>query len=191
MTHKLMLGAALTALMLSGPLAQAANTAPNSSSSPPAADTQTKPASEAKSAPASTTDQPQFVMSQKPDQWLASNFKGTDVIGPDNKSIGDISDILFDKSGKIEAYVVSVGGFLGVGAKEVAIAPASFTVVPGAKGGADKLQLSTNEKELKQAENFKPYEPPRPPTTTGSAAGGLHSPLGGGMAGGKHPSPSH
>ena len=45
-------------------------------------------------------------MSQKPDQWLASNFKGTDVLGPDDKKIGDVTDILFDKNGKIEAYVV-------------------------------------------------------------------------------------
>ena len=43
-------------------------------------------------------------MSQKPDQWLASKFKGTDVIGSDDKKIGDVSDILFDKDGKIEAY---------------------------------------------------------------------------------------
>ena len=45
----------------------------------------------------------QFINSQKPDQWLASKFKGTDVVGPDNEKIGDVSDILFDKTGKIEA----------------------------------------------------------------------------------------
>ena len=45
-----------------------------------------------------------FVSSQKPDQWLASKFKGTDVVGSDNEKIGDVSDILFDKSGKIDAY---------------------------------------------------------------------------------------
>jgi uncharacterized protein YrrD len=46
-------------------------------------------------------------------------FKGTDVVGSDNEKIGDVSDILFDKSGKVEAFVISVGGVLGVGAKEV------------------------------------------------------------------------
>jgi PRC-barrel domain len=184
MTHKLLLGAALTALMLSAPLAQAANDATNSSPATPAASTnaQAKQAADTNAQAQPAAGQPQFVMSQKPDQWLASTFRGTDVLGPDNKSIGDVSDILFDKSGKIEAFVVSVGGFLGVGAKEVAIAPASFTVVPGANGGADKLKLSTDEKELKQAENFKPYAPPRA-TTTGSAVGG--SPL---LGAGMHPS---
>ena len=107
-------------------------------------------------------------MSQKPDQWLASKFKGTDVIGADNKKIGDVSDILFDKTGKIEAFVVSVGGFLGMGAKEVALAPSAFDVVPGENGAADKLKLSLTKDELKQAQNFAPYAPPRPASTTGS-----------------------
>ena len=41
------------------------------------------------------------------------------MVGADDKKIGDVSDILFDKDGKIEAYVVGVGGFLGIGAKEL------------------------------------------------------------------------
>ena len=138
MTRKLMLGAALTALMLSGAYAQA----PNGPSAAPPADKST-------AAPATTgqgSDQAggmaDFVMSQKPDQWLASSFKGTDVLGPDNQKIGDVTDILFDKSGKIEAYVVSVGGFLGMGSKDVALAPNSFDVVPGSNGSADNLKLS-------------------------------------------------
>jgi sporulation protein YlmC with PRC-barrel domain len=175
MTRKLMLGTALFALMLSGPLAQAANNAPNPSTTPPAASATTPAQPEA--------GKPNFVMSQKPDQWLASNFKGTDVLDANNKKVGDVSDILFDKSGRIEAYVVSMGGFLGMGAKEVAIAPSSFTVVKGKPGSADQLKLSVSQKEIKQAQNFKPYEPPHPRTTTGSAPGamGPHpSPMGGG-----------
>ena len=84
-----------------------------------------------------------FVNSQRQDQYLASKFKGTDVIGADDKKIGDVSDILFDKDGKIEAYVVGVGGFLGIGAKDVALAPSAFQVVAGdkSKNESDKLRL--------------------------------------------------
>ena len=53
--------------------------------------------------------------SERSDQFLASKFKGTDVIGSDEQKIGDVSDILFDKDGKIEAYVMGIGGFLGIG----------------------------------------------------------------------------
>jgi sporulation protein YlmC with PRC-barrel domain len=153
------IGAAIGALMISGALAQAPNAPAGSSTSPPAA-TSTPSSGKADVIPA-----------QKPDQWVATKFKGTDVLGADDKKIGDVSDILFDKDGKIQAYIVSVGGFLGVGAKEVALAPTSFTVVKGDNGGADKLKVSMTQDELKQAQNFARYEPPKA-TTTGSAPGG-------------------
>lgn len=167
MIKKLMLGAAIGALTLTGAMAAPAP----STNAPPAAANQ----------PAGKAD---VVLSQKPDQWLASKFKGTDVIGTDNKSIGDVTDILFDKDGKIEAYVVSVGGFLGMGSKHVALAPSSFEVVPGTNGGADKLRVSLNKDELKQAQNFAPYQPPHATTTTGMGSpapsggltGGMHAP---------------
>jgi len=96
-----------------------------------------------------------------------SKFKGTDVIGSDDKKIGDVSDILFDKAGKIEAYVVGVGGFLGIGAKDVALPPSAFQIVPGdkSKNESDKLRLSMTQDELKQAANFEPYKAPS--STTG------------------------
>ena len=188
MTKKLMVGAALSALMLSGAFAQTPK-GPSPSSAPPAATQphQAKPADQAKPTNADmakpAAGKADLVMAQKPDQWLASNFKGTDVIGDDGKKIGDVSDILFDKTGKIEAYVISMGGFLGMGAKEVAIAPSSFTVVPGSAGEPDRLKLSMNKNELEQAANFTPYQP-RHATTTGAAprsssplSDGTHPPL--------------
>jgi sporulation protein YlmC with PRC-barrel domain len=128
-------------------------------------------------APAANTAAPKFVNSQRQDQYLASNFKGTDVIGTDDKKIGDVSDILFDKDGKIEAYVVGVGGFLGVGAKDVALAPSAFQIVPGdkSKNESDKLKLSMTQEELKSAANFEPYKAPS--STTGM--GGASRPMGG------------
>lgn len=175
MTNKLMIGAAIGALMVSGALAQSPNSPPSSSSSPPAATQPSSPPSSS-SAPAAAQKaggKADFVMSQKPDQWLASKFRGTDVVGADNQKIGAVSDILFDKTGKIEAYVVSVGGFLGMGSKEVALAPSSFDVMPGQNGSADRLKLSLNQDELKQAQNFARYEPPRPTTTGSGGLGGL------------------
>jgi hypothetical protein len=110
---------------------------------------------------------------------LASKFKGTDVIGADDKKIGDVSDILFDKDGKIEAYVVGVGGFLGIGSKDVALAPTAFQVVPGdkSKNESDKLRLSMTKDQLKEAANFEPYKAPR--ATTGMGGGGTTRPMGG------------
>ncbi len=181
MLKKLMLGTAVSALMLSGAMAQTPTT-PSSPATPPASspapttppaakmpDTSSKAADTSKAAEAKKAS---FVSTQQPDQLLASKFKGTDVLGSDGKSIGDVSDILFDKSGKIEAYVISVGGFLGVGSKSVAMPPSSFEVVPAQNGASPKLKTAMTKDELKQAQNFKPYEPPRQTTGSGGGLGG-------------------
>jgi sporulation protein YlmC with PRC-barrel domain len=44
-----------------------------------------------------------------------------DVYDPSNSKIGQITDVLVDKSGKISTLIIGVGGFLGVGEKEVAV----------------------------------------------------------------------
>jgi len=183
MLKKLALISAVSTFAVGTALAQAPSP-PAAQPSPPAA---TETAPKANTAPKAdmkaatgTTGSAQFVSSQKPDQFLASKFKGTDVIGAENEKIGDISDVLFNKDGKIEAYVVSVGGFLGMGAKEVAMAPSSFEVQKDANDSSPKLKVSMTKDQLKQAANFEPHkEAPR--TTTGAGGG---SPRPGGMGGG-------
>src|SRR5215475_6151383 len=157
MMKKLLLSTALSVAVAGAAFAQSPS-APSTSDSTPAAKSE-------------SSGKTNFVSSQKPDQWLASKFKGTDVLGSDGQSIGDVSDILFDKSGKVEAFIISVGGFLGVGAKEVALAPNSFDVVRGQNGAADKLKVSATKDQLKDAQNFARYEPPRPRATTGAGGG--------------------
>jgi hypothetical protein len=99
---------------------------------------------------------------------LASKIKGADVIGADDKKIGDISDLLFSKDGKLEAYVISVGGFLGVGAKEVALAPSAVQL--SQEKDSWKLKVSASKDQLAQAPNFERYK--EPTTTTGASSAG-------------------
>jgi sporulation protein YlmC with PRC-barrel domain len=165
MLKKLMITTAITGLMIGSAFAEGMSPGtPSASPAPAAKSTQmTAPT-------ASLSTSAKFVNSQRQDQYLASKFKGTDVIGTDDKKIGDVSDILFDKDGKIEAYIVGVGGFLGIGSKDVALAPSAFQVVPGdkSKNESDKLRLSMTKDELKQAANFEPYKAPS--STTGMGA---------------------
>jgi sporulation protein YlmC with PRC-barrel domain len=54
--------------------------------------------------------------------WRTSKLVGVKVYNNENESIGSISDLLTDKNGKIQAAVIGVGGFLGVGEHLVAVA---------------------------------------------------------------------
>lgn len=58
---------------------------------------------------------------QQPGQWLASKLIGTTVVSANNESIGDVNDVLMDRGGQSVAVVVGVGGFLGIGEKNVAV----------------------------------------------------------------------
>jgi hypothetical protein len=107
------------------------------------------------------------ISSQAPDQWLASKFTGTVVLGADGQKIGSVSDVLFQRDGKVLGYVVSVGGFLGMGAKDVALAPDSFQIQPGQDATDFKLKVAMTKDQLKDATAFAPYKPPAP--TTGMA----------------------
>src|SRR5947199_483355 len=131
MLKTIMAAAAVSTLALTSAMAQTnppAGSTPSTTTPPAATTTPATPAPSASNTGAA--GKAHFVAKQTQDQWLATKFKGTDVIGTDDKKIGDVSDILFDKDKKIIAYIVGVGGFLGIGQKDVAIAPDSFQMVP-------------------------------------------------------------
>lgn len=66
------------------------------------------------------------------DQVRAEEIIGTTVYGADDANIGEIGDVVLTGDGKIDAYVIDVGGFLGAGEKEVAV-------------GSDKLVFMTDD----------------------------------------------
>jgi hypothetical protein len=109
-----------------------------------------------------------FIDAQTADQWLASKLIGLSVTGNTNEKIGSINDLLLDKEGKVLAAVIGVGGFLGIGEKNVAVDFKSAKLMRNADG--DKVVLQISKAELEKAPDFKAYQPPRPaapgPATT-------------------------
>ena len=55
-------------------------------------------------------------------EWRSSKLVGVDVYNEANEKIGDISEIILDKSGKVTNVIIGVGGFLGMGEHDVAVA---------------------------------------------------------------------
>ena len=172
--------AAVSGLALTSAMAQQTTTPPTSNTpsattSTPSATSSTPSATSNPSASATQSatagGSANFVTKQSADQHLASKFKGTDVIGANDEKIGDVSDMLFDKENKIIAYIVGVGGFLGIGQKDVAIAPTSFQVAPGKDPSDLKLRLSMTKEQLKEAPTFEAYQAPRPMSSQNTGTG--------------------
>jgi sporulation protein YlmC with PRC-barrel domain len=87
------------------------------------------------------------------ESWTVTNYYKQAVYDPKESKIGDIDDVLVDKSGKITGLIVGVGGFLGVGEKDVIV---PFTAVKMSKKN-DKWWLTLDETKdsLKSAAGFK------------------------------------
>jgi sporulation protein YlmC with PRC-barrel domain len=105
MRSKLLIGGLLASVMLVPALAQ---------SNPPAATPAPAPANR----PATTTS---VAPAAQSDIWRASKLIGLNVYNEQNEKLGDISEILLDKSGKVDGVVIGVGGFLGMGQNDIKV----------------------------------------------------------------------
>ena len=58
----------------------------------------------------------------KEGEWRASKLVHVDVYNEANEKIGDINDVILDRSGNVAKVILGVGGVLGLGERYVAIA---------------------------------------------------------------------
>jgi sporulation protein YlmC with PRC-barrel domain len=103
-----MVGIATASLMSSAALAQTAQPKAGEAATTVTAKTTTVTATK-------------WMTQEAPDQWRASKMVGLNIYNKDNEKIGDVAELIVDRSGKLEAVVVGVGGFLGLGEHDVAI----------------------------------------------------------------------
>lgn len=77
----------------------------------------------------------------------AELLTGADVRDPEDKSIAEVSDLVLTAEGQVTDVVLDVGGFLGIGAKSVAI-PMDRLTVAQAEGGAVRIWVNMTKEEL-------------------------------------------
>jgi hypothetical protein len=97
----------LTLSLFASPLAMAQTAPPASPATPPAAR-------------APSASQPQWY-TLRSDDIRASKLIGTSVKNDANETIGSINELVFGRDGRIAAVVIGVGGFLGIGEREVGV----------------------------------------------------------------------
>jgi sporulation protein YlmC with PRC-barrel domain len=97
---------------------------------------------------------PEALMTTMPgDGVTVTNYYKQNVYDPSDSKIGEISDVIVDKEGRITAFIVSVGGFLGMNEKDVA---APFHAVHATqKDGKWYLVMNATKDALKNAPGYK------------------------------------
>lgn len=95
--------------------------------------------------------------------WLLN----TTVTSPDGETIGDIQDFIITDDGKVKAVVLSVGGFLGIGSKDIAVDYSKLDI----QYDGDQIVLAMTREQAEAAEEYKYRDPETPPPATGDMGG--------------------
>ena len=88
-----------------------------------------------------------------PSGLLASNLIGSTVYSQDNQSIGDINDIILSQEGQPSQVIVGVGGFLGIGEKDVVLDMSKLQIAATEDGNV-KVVTQTSQDELRDMPPF-------------------------------------
>lgn len=88
------------------------------------------------------------------DSVTVTDWYKQSVYDPNDKKIGEVKDVLVDKSGKVTSLIIGVGGFLGAGEKDVAV-PFDSVRVTNKNNSKWYLVMNATKDELKGAPGFK------------------------------------
>jgi hypothetical protein len=88
------------------------------------------------------------------DEMFTSKLKGLTVTSQKDESIGEITDLAI-KNHQVDALILSVGGFLGMGEHYVAVSPSSVSMRYDAKNDKWLASMNTTKEALKAAPEFK------------------------------------
>ena len=88
------------------------------------------------------------------DEMFSSKLKGLNVYNQKDESVGEITDLAIRNS-QIDALILSVGGFLGMGERYVAVSPSSVNIRHDSKNDKWLASMNTTKEALKAAPEFK------------------------------------
>jgi sporulation protein YlmC with PRC-barrel domain len=96
-----------------------------------------------------------FITSLESQEFLADDLMGKDVHSTveEDESIGTIEDLILNEEGEIKGAIVSVGGFLGMGDKNVAIAWDSLELTK--EDDEYVIKVNASQDALENAEEFE------------------------------------
>lgn len=87
--------------------------------------------------------------------WKCTDLKGFDVKTPSGETLGDVKEVAIDTSGRVSYLALSVGGFLGMGNRLVAVPWDAFQFMveadKGDKSDKRRITLATAKEQLERA----------------------------------------
>jgi len=146
---KLRVPIAIAAIPAIATVGYAQTTTPTPTQEPSATTTPAPGATTTTTTTQTTTNAPQWYQRQG-NEWRASKLIGSKVKNNADETIGDINEILLTSDGSAAAAIIGVGGFLGMGEREVAVQFKSLQLTRDPSGSV-LVKLDTTKDALKNA----------------------------------------
>lgn len=88
-------------------------------------------------------------------ELTADKLEGARVYGPNDEDVGEINRIVLDPNGQVERVVLDVGGFLGIGEREIAVTMDELNIVRNADGSDIRVYIDSNQANLSAQPEYK------------------------------------
>jgi sporulation protein YlmC with PRC-barrel domain len=153
-------GTAMTDDTASAPAATATDTANNTTAMEPAASTDTTTTASTNAADRTMLTRPDITRDgyamAKPEEITAEKLQGARVYGPNDEDVGEINRLVLSSDGKsIDRVVLDIGGFLGMGERQIAVTMDELNIVRSADGSDFRVYVDANQANLKAQPEYK------------------------------------
>lgn len=88
-------------------------------------------------------------------ELTADRLEGARVYGPNDEDIGEINRIVMNDNGQVQLIVLDIGGFLGIGEREIAVTTDEVNIVRNTKGDDFRVYIDSNKDALKAQPEYK------------------------------------
>jgi sporulation protein YlmC with PRC-barrel domain len=123
-----------------------------------------------RNAPAATTAQTSANKMMLKGHWRSSKLIGVTVYNETNEKLGDVNELILDKTGKVAAVVIGVGGFLGMGEHDIAVSMDKLKFVEEPLRTSSTAPATTRETTTRDTTTGAANPPASTTTTTTTTA---------------------
>ena len=88
-------------------------------------------------------------------ELTADKLEGARVYGPNNEDVGEVNRLILDNNGQVQRIVLDVGGFLGIGERQIAVTPDELNIVRTDDGSEFRVYVDANQANLKAQPEYK------------------------------------
>jgi sporulation protein YlmC with PRC-barrel domain len=85
----------------------------------------------------------------------SETLTGATVYGPDDQSIGEVSDLVLTADGQVQSAIVDVGGFLGMGEKPVQLDLSDLDIVREVDGDELRIYIAMTREQVEALPNYE------------------------------------